>query len=181
MPLKPYTDTPSMTLIVSVQNDGSVAQMMNDLNDALALIEENTRDENTYYGTIDVSGTWRPGDSELEPWDEPFFSAWKKLIAMPGLHQPLATWLGRVMNLVKLSNETLFSCLAEHDTTQFAEVPASLLATADLRYVPIYTQFIKVWDMDHAVSQFEVSQHLISGHGETSETIELAAAMAPWN
>lgn len=180
MTLTSYRDTSSMTLIISVKNDGSAPQMMKDLDDALTLVEESTSDEDLFYATIDVSGTWRPGDDELEPWDEPFLSAWKKVVENPAMHQPLAAWLDRVANLVKVSNELSGGCLGEHDEVQFGEVPATLLAFADKRFISIYTKLVNVWDMDHAVSQFDVVEKLLEEYGDTPETQALAAAIEPW-
>lgn len=180
MTLRPYTDTDSMTLIISVQNDGSVAQTTKDLNDALTLVRESLDDRDLYYCTIDVSGEWRPGDAELNPWEDPFRSAWQKLVDTPALRKPLAIWLGRVVALIKENQESQISCISEHDETQFGEVPASLLALADKRFVPVYTEFMKVWDLDHAVSQFDVVELLIEEHGKNSETNSLTAIVADW-
>lgn len=180
MALTPYADASSMTLIISVQNDGSVAQMSKDLNDALTLVRESLSDDDLYYSTIDLSGTWRPGDCELDPWDEPFSSAWQKLISIPAMREPLAAWLGSVVSLIKENQDNQMSCISEHDETQFGEVPASYLASADKRYVPIYADLLGVWDLGHAVSQFEVVEQLIAVHGENADTNALKETVADW-
>lgn len=149
-----------MTLIIGVQNDGSVSQITKDLNDALTLVRESLSDRDLFYATIDMSGTWRPGDPELDPWDDPFSSAWQKLVAVPTMHEPLAAWLRQVVSLIRENQDTQISCIGEHDETQFGEVPASYLAAADKRYLSIYADLLQVWDLDHAVSQFGVvDQH----------------------
>ncbi|UWR16690.1 hypothetical protein [Sulfitobacter sp. M368] len=180
MALTPYADASSMTLIISVQNDGSVAQMGKDLNDALTLVREGLSDVDLFHYTIDLSGTWRPGDCELAPWDEPFSSAWQKLIAIPAMREPLAAWLGSVVSLIKENQDKQFKSISEHDLTQFGEVPASYLAFADKGYVPIYTDLLGVWDLGHAVSQFGVVEQLIAAHGENADTNSLKAAVADW-
>lgn len=181
MALKPYTDKSSMTLIISVQNDGSPRQIAKDLDDALTLVEESLDDRDTSCYTIDVSGTWRPGDGKVQPWDDPYFTAWRKLVEMPEMRAPLSSWLTRVATFVKKANETGNSCLSESDTTQFGEVPASLLAAADRRYLPVYINLLMVWDLDHAVSQLDVSKRLIKLHGNNSATKELVDYVDAWS
>lgn len=90
MSLTPYTDTNSRTLIISVQNNGSVAQVTKDLNDALTLVQESLSDSDLYFATIDISGTWRPGDPELNPWEETYVSAWTELLKITDLREPIA-------------------------------------------------------------------------------------------
>ena len=180
MALRPLTDTDNLTLVLSVQNDGSVAAMTRDLNDALTLVRESLDDPDIYFVTIDVSGTWRPGDVQLDPWETHFQSAWQSLLDTPGMREPLAAWLGRVTDLLREKNKEQISCISEHDEAQFAEVPAALLATADKRYLPLYTELMKVWDLDHAVSQFYVTEQLIELHGKTPETDALAAVAQDW-
>lgn len=180
MALVPYADANSMTLVISVQNDGSVTQMTEDLNNALTVIRERLSDRSLYFYTIDVTGTWRPGDAELYPRDEPFLSAWQNLIAEPAMREPLAAWLGQVVSLVKEANDTLSSCFSEHDEIQFGEIPATYLAAADKRYVPIYTNLLDVWDLGHAVSQFDIVEQLVELHGKNTDTDALTAAVADW-
>lgn len=96
------------------------------------------------------------------------------------MRDPIADWLGRVVPLIREANDTLSSCLSEHDETQFAEVPATLLAAADRRYLSAYTSLLGVWDLGHAVTQFEAVSQLVERHGINADTDALAAAIADW-
>ena len=59
-------------------------------------------------------------------------------------------------------------------------MPASYLAAANKRFVPLYTEFLKVWDLEHAVSQFEVVEKLVELHGNNADTNALKAVVADW-
>lgn len=84
------------------------------------------------------------------------------------------------MSLIRENQDTQISCISEDDETQFGEVPATVLAAANKRYVPIYTDLLRVWDLDHAVRQFEVVEHLVEVHGKNAETDALTACVADW-
>ncbi len=180
MALQPFSDRSSMALIISVRNDGSVAQMSKDLDDALTLIKASFDDRDCYFQTIDITGTWKPGDGELVPWEEPYRSGWEALVHNPDMREPLAAWLGRVTNLVMVGNDTQISCLSEHDETQFGEVPAFLLAFADQRYLPIFIGLMKVWDLDHGVMLVEMAEQLVERHGRSAATAELVEFIKAW-
>ncbi len=180
MPLTPHLDRNSMALIISVRNDGSVAQMTKDLDDALTLIKESFDDRDCYFQTIDVTGTWHPGDGELVPWEEPYRIGWENLVNTPEMRESLAEWLGRVTNLVRLGNDTQISCMSEHDETQFGEIPAFLLAFADKRYLPVFIGLMKVWDLEHGVMLVEMAERLVERHGSDTATAELVEIINEW-
>jgi len=180
MALQPFSDRSGMAHIISVKNDGSVAQMTKDLDDALTLIKETFDDRDCYFQAIDVTGSWKPGDGELVPWEEPFRSGWEKLVNNSEMREPLAAWLGRVTNLVRLGNDTQISCMSEHDETQLGEVPAFLLAFADKRYLPVFIDLMKVWDLEHGVMLVEIAEQLVERHGRNAATAELVQIIDEW-
>ena len=179
MPLKPYVDESSVSLIISVHNDGSPDQVLQDLNDALIHIKDGLAQRH-YCFPIDVGGTWTPGDPEFDPFDDQHVAAWGKIVSDPEMQDGLLAWLKRCAALIKETNDTYFTCLAESDEMQFAEVPASSLAMLDARFLPVFVELMEAWDLDHAVSQFDVAESLIERYGTTSETTKLQEILAEY-
>lgn len=180
MALRTHNDPDSLTLIIGIDNDGTVARMRKDLDDALTLALQNSGDPDIYHVAIDMSGTWRPGDPELQPWEAPFLRAWQDVLGSPDMRRAVAEWLGRASEAIKAHYETHFSSLTEHDEVQFGEVPAVVLASTDRAYLPIFTDLLGVWDMAHSASVIELAESLIEKFGPGPDTDALAQAIEPW-
>lgn len=138
----------------------------------LGQIEELLRDEDINYFGLDPTGKWRPDQGMFDPWQEDGIAFWAAIAADWGLRKDAMAWFDAIAGLIKRSeklqswSESLWEC----DSSQFGELGAAVCALQDLAFVPVYTRFLRLWDMDHEVNQSETISMIVKKHGLCPET-----------
>lgn len=141
----------------------------------LGQIEELLKERNINYFGLDPTGNWRPDQGMFDPWQEDGVGFWAAIAADSGLRKDAMVWFDAVTALIKRSeklqswSESLWEC----DTSQLGEFGAAVCAIQDLAFVPVYTQFLRLWDMDHEVNQSETISMIVQKHGLCPETEDL--------
>ena len=161
------------------------AQILSELKKALSLIEQAARDKSTPFQTfsiaplpqneqVEASDTaldWTP-PAEIDPRDDETGHFWARVARNPDLHQSAEDWLEMVLRLLERTKKSI-SHLWEYDEIQFAEPAVSILALVNPDFVPFYTRFLSVWDMEHEVEQHDVILQIFERHGITTQTENL--------
>lgn len=164
------------TLVCSIPA-GSIAggaSIIEDLDAAVDIImSAGDRYDGFFYRAIDLSGTWTPEQGAFDPWGDPSIAAWTRILDEASLHDPLLEWLDRVERIAARYLEEKLEGLHESEESQLGEVPATLLALRSPGLVPIYTRFLKAWDLDHGVYHGLNCIDIVKKHGITPETEDL--------
>jgi hypothetical protein len=150
------------------------AQKVDQLFEALEVIQARMSDNEIYYFALDVGGSHRTGE-EFNPWTNKNIADWGRLAIRPELRPRLKEWLGALATLLKdaQSSGRSTASLWELDEYQLGEAAASACAFVDVSLVPCYTRLLRLWDMDHEVRQFDTINEIIEHHGICAQTEEL--------
>lgn len=164
---------PTDTSVGSIQADQAAAL----LDEALNAIHERVslQDAKCYYFAIDPFGTWSSGQGLVDVWRPENLAFWRSLLALPGFSERLEAWLDDCAELQQFARPFTVATggVWENEQSQFPEAALSTFAKADVRFVPRYTQFLQIWDMDHEVHQSQTIAELFEIHGACPETLEL--------
>lgn len=175
MAIKNIHDSDMLMLVVSVQNDGSVDKTLEDLDAALDCIVDSMSDENIWFCSIDLSGKWRLGQGEFEPMGEDNVLAWCQFVADETVLPSLERWVARQEKMLIDAGE--FKPIHESEDVQLCETAISCLAMKHLSFVPVYTRFLDLWDLEHGVHQNGIIAHLLKMHGQCAEVEDLLVKM----
>lgn len=180
----------SITRILPSNNDPETydGQILSGLMKALELIEQSAKDGSVFFQTYSIAPPPRKGllgigksvkdwtpPTEFDPWNDETRDFWARVGRNPDLHQTIKRWLDDVLRMLerveRLGRST--GGLWEDDEVQFAEPAISVLAMVHPEFVPFYTRFLAVWDMDHEVSQHDTILQIFETHGITEQTENL--------
>lgn len=161
------------TLVLSIRNDRADNAEICDLDEALATISDSLEDKSLFFRALDLSGEWRSGSGDFDPWNSDNLRAWAILssrsTALPGLHK----WLGEVENLLRRHLAEKYTPIWESGEVLFGEIPLSILAVSNLEFVPVYTNFIDVWGDINTQRQYSIVAEIVQTHGRCSEVENL--------
>lgn len=146
----------------SIANEVDLRAILVDLDAALDILRDKIDADGASYHEICLQvegvepefgafeGTEISGGTH-DPWTSFSPAFWTKLANTPSLESELLRFLGKFRALLEYGNNTLFSPMSEGDETQFGEPILAHLALTNPRFIPIYMEFLELWDMDHEV------------------------------
>lgn len=173
MTVELFRDDNALTLVASIRNRGMPDETIADLHEALARITDSLDDESLYFRAIDLSGEWRPGNGDFDPWGSANVGAWARLAGQPQVLDRLRTWLADVETLLARHADEKHGSILESDEVLLGEVPASILAVMHLEFVPIYARFLDVWlDLNDAQKNSVVAE-IVQSHGRCAKVEDL--------
>ncbi|MCJ2045411.1 hypothetical protein MKK58_12860 [Methylobacterium sp. J-078] len=162
-----------LSIVLSIRNSGTHVETIKDLHKALAKIASSLGKESLYYRAIDLSGTWRSGEEEFNPWAPPNISAWADLARHPETLNDLRAWLEDVERLLLRHLAEEDTSILEAEEVLLGEVPLSILAVMHLDFVPLYTRFLDVWQDQNGPQQGSIVQEIVEAHGRSKEVEDL--------
>ena len=119
-----------------------------------------------------VPGAGRSSEAQgFDPWKASNPRFWAEAALHPALTLRIEAWADRLAALVDYANTLPLSTegLWEFDTCLLGEPGLTTLAIADERFVPLYTRMMSLWDLGHAVEQFDVIRALVERYGLTAD------------
>lgn len=124
-----------------------------------------------------ITGKARQPESEreIDPWAEQTIQFWKDAARETALHQRIKKWLDDAADLIAYADTLRHhtASLWEYDTTQLGEAEATTLALIDVTFVPKYTALLRVWDLEHEVTQYDTINAIFGKYGICPETEDL--------
>ena len=160
-------------LPLSVGRGDADGGKIDDLNKSLEIISDSLADKSLFFRAIDLSGTWRLGAGDFDPWNSNNVAAWAKLAGQATALPDLRAWLEDLERLLARHIREMHDPMWEADEVLVGEVPLSILAVAHLEFVPIYTRFLDVWENANAPQQNSIVTEIVQAHGSCSEVEDL--------
>lgn len=180
MTVESIYDEDALMLVLSIRSSCLTDETTADLNTALAIISDSLSDNSLYYRAVDLSGTWRAGEDEFNPWDAANVDAWVEVAGRPTSLTGLRSWLADLRKLLARHQSEKHTSIWEAEEVQLGEVPLSVLAIAHLEFVPIYADFLDVWDNMNAGQQSSVVTEIVQAHGHYSEVEDLLVKLVAY-
>jgi len=102
---------------------------------------------------------------------------WEKLVAQKDSYEIIEKYLTYVEHIMKIRSSEIW----EDDECPLAEKAALYASLADKKFIPFYTKFLQIWDMEHEVYQEEDLEAIVEKHGWCSEIEDLIISRSSCN
>lgn len=180
MAIEAYHDEDSCSYMQVIKNTATLTESrlratLKDLVTALGEIEARLGQRELYFFGLDPTGTWSPEEGEFYAGDDHVALFWQDVVTRPELHADARAYFEAALSLLKHAQSVSRSSdgIWECDTVQLAELGITVFACAQVEFVPLFTRFLRVWDMDHEVNQSDAIITIVQQHGVCPETEEL--------
>lgn len=167
---------------VTCDNLGSetaIARTFDELEEARNLIAQAIRDnERYYYYNIVIDCPNAPAELQpdlsrgFDPWETFGKAFWPVVVRDSRFRDRVSAALSGLSNLLPSDGGGMH----EYDETAFGEPVVTALALADVYFVRFYTRFLRDWDMETEVFQYEAIDKIVRRHGLCPETESLLLA-----
>lgn len=152
-----------------------LSELVDMLEELLPILRKQFQHENSgetvYFYGVNIAASEVSND-HYTPFGQNEVEMWRVLATAPHIKERMKKWFRDVAELYA-DAPSFMGAIWETEDTQFPEVGITAFAVLNLDFVPEYTRFLKLWDMDHEVRQSEEIDAIISHHGITAETEEL--------
>lgn len=177
----------------SIETKADLISIMDDLDTALTHLDAKIPDDELFYYQICIQvdgigptlGRYESqgmGDTH-DPWTSFCPAFWNKAAETPELRDRIDAFLTRFVGILSERSKTAVSALSEGDETQLGEPLMAHLALTDVRFIPMYRNFLAFWDMHHEVEISGAIDQILKTHGWCAETEGLLSQclLDPWS